>query len=191
MKGHSHCYGLFYLTTPMLKFVIASLVLIFMVACDAPEQTQPLIYEGPVREMEDIEIFHTENEKIKLKMKAPVFHEFLNGDQEFPEGIDLEFYDEHGNPSTTLHANEAFYSNEKAEWRGRGNVEVKNIEKNEQLNTEELYWKPDEKKIYTDKFVTIRQQNDVIYGQGLDAAEDLSDYRIHKVSGTLEIKEEN
>lgn len=168
-------------------FIIALLFL--TIACDPAEQTKPLIYEGPVREMEDIEINHTESGVIKLKMKAPVYHLFLNEDEAFPEGIDLQFYDEEGNLSSTLHANEAFYSKSKAEWHGKGNVEVKNMQKNEQLNTEELFWKPGEQKIYTDKFVTIRQQNDVIYGEGLDAKEDLSDYRIHKVSGTLEIKE--
>ena len=41
--------------------------------------------------------------------------------------------------------------------------------KNNQLNTEELFWNRLTKKIFTDKFVTIRQQGDVIYGTGLDA----------------------
>lgn len=174
----------------MLKYAIP-LLLFVLAACEGAEQTQPLVYDGPEKEMENVELYHTENEKIKLKMKAPVIYEYLNGDREFPKGLNIDFFDETGKMTTTLHANEAFYNKEKAEWRGRGNVEVKNIQTNEQLNTEELFWKPGDQKIYTDKFVTIRQQNDVIYGEGLDAKDDMSDYRIHKVSGTLEIKEEN
>ncbi len=46
---------------------------------------------------------------------------------------------------------------------------MKNILKSEQLNTEELFWKPEEERIFTEKFVTIRQQGDVIYGEGMDA----------------------
>lgn len=174
----------------MVKYLILLLLLVGM-GCSQSDHAAPLIYEGPVNEMEDVELYHSENGKIKLKMKATAFHEFLNGDKEFPKGVYIEFYDEQtGELSSTLQANEAFYDKEKAEWRGRGNVEVKNIQKNEQLNTEELFWKPGEKKIHTKKFVTIRQQNDVIYGQGLDANEDLSDYKIHKISGTLHVEEE-
>jgi hypothetical protein len=63
------------------------------------------------------------------------------------------------------------------------------LEKNEQLNTEELFWKPKEKKIFNDVFVTIRRQGDVIYGEGLEAKEDMSDYVIKKPAAEFEVKE--
>jgi LPS export ABC transporter protein LptC len=166
-----------------------SILAIWIVSCDNPEQKKPLIYEGPMREVENLELYHTENEKIKLKMMAPVFNELLNGDKEFPKGLDLQFYNELGKIKSTLHANNAYYFKEKDQWRGRGDVEVKNLESNEQLNTEELFWKQSEQKIFTDKFVTIRQQNDVIYGEGLEAKEDLSDWDILKMRGKLQVKE--
>jgi hypothetical protein len=62
--------------------------------------------------------------------------------------------------------------------------------KNEQLNTEELFWKPSQQKIFTDKFVTIRQEGDVIYGQGLEAKQDMSDYTILKPEGEFEVNED-
>jgi nucleoside-diphosphate-sugar epimerase len=55
--------------------------------------------------------------------------------------------------------------------------------------TEELFWKQKDQKVYTDKFVTIRQEGDVLYGQGLTANEDLSDYVITHPSGDMEIEE--
>jgi hypothetical protein len=49
------------------------------------------------------------------------------------------------------------YFKDENKWRRRGGkVEVINTAKQEQLNTEELFWKPDTKKIFTDKFVTIK-----------------------------------
>ena len=66
---------------------------------------------------------------------------------------------------------------------------MKNIGKNEQLNTEELFWKPADEKIFTDKFVTIRQQTDVIYGQGLEAKQDMSDYVIKRPEGEFAVEE--
>ena len=91
--------------------------------------------------------------------------------------------------TSTLKANQAYFFKEENKWRGRGNVEVKNIEKQQQLNTEELFWKPDTKKIFTDKFVTIKLESEVIYGIGLDAAQDLSYYTIKDPKGEILIKD--
>src|SRR5690606_34911230 len=141
------------------------------------------------RIFEDVESFYTENNQMKVKLVAPLVHEYESGDREFPEGLYLEFYDEAGKLESTLRANEAYYFKKENQWRGRGKVEVKNMEKNEQLNTEELFWKPAEEKIFTDKFVTIRQQADVIYGQGLEARQDMSDYVIKKPEGEFAVDE--
>lgn len=165
------------------------LALVALQACNQSDLKEPLIYDGPVRIGENVELFYTEENRVKVKMVAPMAYEFENGDNEFPNGLYLEFFDETGKLESTLRANEAFYFKKDHLWRGRGKVEVKNLEKNEQLNTEELFWKPAEEKIYTDKFVTIRQQSDVIYGQGLEAKQDMSDYIIKKPEGEFSVED--
>jgi hypothetical protein len=45
------------------------------------------------------------------------------------------------------------------------------------------------KKIFTEKFVTIKLESEVIYGTGLDALQDLSSYTIKKPEGDFEIKD--
>ena len=157
--------------------------------CSQSDMKEPLIYNGPLRIGEDVELYYTEDNRVKLKMIAALVYEFENGDREFPKGLYLEFYDEAGKMESTLRANEAYYFKKENQWRGRGKVEVKNLEKNEQLNTEELFWKPAEEKIFTDKFVTIRQQSDVIYGQGLEARQDMSDYIIKKPEGEFSVED--
>jgi LPS export ABC transporter protein LptC len=164
-------------------------LLALLSACSKTEIREPLEYNGPVNEAEDVEVFYSEREIIKVKMIAALRHEFKNGDQEFPEGLYMEFFDETGKLESTLKANHAYFFKQENKWRGQGDVEVKNIQKNEQLNTEELFWKPADKKIFTDKFVTIRQQGDIIYGEGLDAKEDLSDYTIKNLKGVFEVAE--
>lgn len=171
-----------------------SLVILFcaslgMVSCNQSDIKEPVEYKGPAREVEKMELFYSENDRVKVKMIADKVFEFENGDREFPKGIYLEFYDLEGNLESTLRANEAFYFKKENQWRGRGKVEVKNIAKNEQLNTEELFWKPAEEKIFTEKFVTIRQEEDVIYGNGLDAKQDMSDYTILNPTGEFAVKE--
>ena len=158
-------------------------------ACGQSDLKEPLIYDGPARVVENMETFYTENNLVKVKMIAAMVYEFESGDREFPEGLYIEFYDETGKLESTLRANEAYYFKKEHQWRGRGKVEVKNLEKNEQLNTEELFWRPAQEKIFTDKFVTIRQQGDVIYGQGLEAKQDMSDYIIKKPEGEFAVEE--
>lgn len=165
------------------------LTIVSLTSCNQSDLKEPLVYEGPERIAENIETFYSEGNQVKVKMIAAKMYQFESGDREFPEGIYLEFYDEEGKLESTLRANEAHYFKKEQQWRGRGKVEVKNLEKNEQLNTEELFWKPEDEKIFTDKFVTIRQQSDVIYGQGLEAKQDMSDYVIKKPEGEFAVDE--
>lgn len=172
-----------------LRSPVAFFIALALYSCNQSELKEPLVYDGPLRIVENIELFYTEDNHVKVKMIAAEVHEFENEDREFPNGIYLEFYDETGKLESTLRANEAYYFKKEHQWRARGKVEVKNLEKNEQLNTEELFWKPAEEKIFTDKFVTIRQQTDVIYGQGLEAKQDMSDYIIKKPEGEFSVED--
>jgi LPS export ABC transporter protein LptC len=163
------------------------LVSIILFSCSHPEASKPIEYSGPLREGEDIEVFSTEKDQVKSKMKAKKVLEFQNGDLEFPDGIFVESYDEFGKLTSTLKANTAFYFKGEKKFRGRGKVEVTNLEKQEQLTTEELFWKPDIKKIFTDKFVTIKEPNRLITGTGLEAAQDMSYYSIANITADLDI----
>jgi LPS export ABC transporter protein LptC len=169
-------------------FTLVVLALAFS-ACEKVETAQPQVYEGPIREGENIEMFYSEKEKVTVKIKAKRVSEFQNGDRQFPESVFIEFYDELGAVSSTLSANSAFFYKEENKWKGVGNVEVKNMQKSEQLNTEELFWFPTKKKINTDKFVTIRTGKEVMYGTGLDAKQDMSEYKIQKVEGEFAIED--
>lgn len=165
-------------------------MLALLTNCGKTENLQPQEYKGPLREAEDVELFYSENQVVKVKMHAALVYEFQSGDREFPKGLFLEFFDETGSLISTLKADHAYFFKKENQWRARGHVEVINKAKNEQLNTEELFWSPAKEIIFTDKFVTIRQQGDVIYGQGLEARQDMSSYSIKKPQGEIEIKEE-
>jgi LPS export ABC transporter protein LptC len=164
-------------------------ILVLLAGCRLKETPPPVEYSGPLSEMENVDMLYSERDRIKVKMLARKIMEYKNGDKEFPEGLYLEFFDELGVMTSTLKANQAYYFKEEDQWRGRGNVQVRNIAKHQQLNTEELYWKEAKKKIFTEKFVTIKLENEVIYGTGLDAAQDLSSYTIRKPEGVFEIKD--
>ncbi len=176
-------------TMSMKKLFFAILILIVCAACGSKENTQPQEYTGPLQEAENVELLYTENTRIKVKMRAPLLYEFKNGDREFPKGINLEFYDEVGKLTSTMKANHAYYFKADDKWRAQGDVEVINQEKNEQLNTEELFWFPTKENISSDKFVTIRRQKEIMYGEGLVAKQDMSSYEIADPHGSLSVEE--
>lgn len=178
---------------PLSKILLWSILISigsFLYSCSTPEDTsKPILYEGALREAENITMYYTEKNLMKVLLKAKKINEFQNGDSEFPEGIFIEFYDDAGKITSTLRANSAYYLKAENKWRGRGDVEVINIEKKQQLNTEELFWKPDTKKIFTDKFVTIKLENEILYGTGFDADQDLSNYTMKNPEGEFEVED--
>lgn len=174
-----------------MKNILFISTILFLFGCNQKEHTAPVEYEGPLQEAQDIELLYTENEHIKVKMTAALLYEFKSGDREFPKGLYLEFFDEQGVLASTLKANQAYFFKAENKWRARGKVEVVNQEKNEQLNTEELYWFPAKEIITTESFVTIRLQSEVLYGEGLEAKQDMSTYTIKNPQGEFIIDEES
>lgn len=173
-----------------MKTTISILILpLLLFGCGKSEIAQPLEYDGPQSEAEQVELYYSENEEIKVKMLADLVYEFQNGDREFPKGIYIEFYETDGNLSSKLRANHAFYYKKENKWKATGKVEVINLAKNEQLNTEELFWLPAKEDIFTESFVTIRMQSEVIYGEGLQAKQDMSSYTIKNPQGEFTVQE--
>ncbi len=164
-------------------------ILLVANSCGKNELTQPLEYTGPQSEGEQVELHYSEDQVVRVRLLADLIYEFASGDREFPKGLYIEFFDESGKLESTLRANHAYYFKKEDQWKAVGKVEVINLEKNEQLNTEELFWRPAKKDLFTESFVTIRLQNEVIYGEGLEAKQDMSTYTIKKPQGEFTIED--
>ena len=147
------------------------------------------IYEGPILELTNTETYYSDSAVVRIKLQAPKQLEFENDDREFPEGIYLEFYEPDGSLSSNLKANYCYYYAKEDKWRALGNVIVKNIASNEQLNTEELYWLQEKEIVYTNKFVRIEAEGLIQMGEGLEAKQDFSWYKIKNSRGTIDLNE--
>ena len=175
-------------TATTLSFLF---LLLFFSSCEKPEEiAQIQEYQGPFKEGEDVELYYTELTRVRTKVIASVVWEYQDGNREFPEGIFIEFYDEAGKVTSDLRADKAYYTKAENLWRGVGDVQVRNVEKGQQLNTEELFWKPDQEKIFTEKFVRITEGDQVLYGTGLEAKQDFSSWFIKNVEGEFYLNEE-
>src|SRR4051812_36499649 len=137
-----------HVTRILSRAVWAPLIAVpLMVACNSTENKEPVEYTGPLSEAENVELYMSEINRVKVKMTADVAYEFQNGDREFPKGVFIEMFDENGKVTSTLRANHAYYFKSEDHWRGRGDVELKDLVRQQQLNTEELFWKPKDQKI--------------------------------------------
>ncbi|AFL83807.1 hypothetical protein Belba_1172 [Belliella baltica DSM 15883] len=150
-------------------------------------------YLGPTGIAYDVDLFHSDSTRIKINLKAKKQLEFSSGDYEFPEGIEIFFYNDNEELTTTIRADRGYYIRKDGVYRGEGDVQVENLEKQQKLASEELFWNPVTKKIYTEKFVTIQDPQRLIKGTGMEADESFSEYEIKKVidSRTVIPGEEN
>jgi LPS export ABC transporter protein LptC len=170
----------------MKEFKSAASFIIFILSialfsCETNEEVLKVeTYEGPLLEVDGVTTLWSDSAVVRIKLLADKQFEFENGDRQFPEGIYIEFYNAEGEKTSTLKADRGFYTKTENIYKAEGDVQVISYENNEKLNTEELYWKPDDKKIYTDKFVRIETDDQLMMGEGLTANQDFSYYRILK-----------
>lgn len=156
---------------------------------DLKDPDKEIKYTGPFRETAQVLTLYSDSAKVRVKLQAPLQEDYENGDMVFPDGIDVEFYEEGEAVTSTLRANYGKQESNKDLYLVRGNVIVHNLQKQEKLETEELYWNKAKAQIYTDKFVKITTPEEILMGQGLQANQDFSSYRIKKVTGVFSLQE--
>ncbi|MCB0480962.1 MAG: LPS export ABC transporter periplasmic protein LptC [Flavobacteriales bacterium] len=140
----------------------------------------------------ETEILYSDSAVLRIKLTTPKLIRFSGEETpyvEFPQGLMLTMFDSAGQVETTLKANYGVnYPNER-KIEVKKDVEVVN-NTGEILNTEHLIWLRDESKIYTEEFVKITTPDEIIYGDGLEANETFTKYRIKNIKGTIAVKED-
>lgn len=172
------------------RFLILWLV-VLLLACDQRKELvdQPL-YEGPNAIMDSIQTILSDSGQFVMRIKAPRQNDFEGGDREWPDGVFVEYFDDKGNVTTFFKANYVYYTKNEKLYHAKGNVVVKNYENGDELNTEELFWNEKDEEYYTEKFVTIKTEGEVHTGEGLNANQDFTTYRILKPSGTFSLEDD-
>ncbi|MBN8702445.1 MAG: LPS export ABC transporter periplasmic protein LptC [Bacteroidetes bacterium] len=172
---------------------IGILVLLFFSACqndikDVEQVTVNKIF--PTESSTNVILFHTDSAKPKLRLESPQVDHFSGKKPyiEMPKGVKLEFYETDGKVKTRLTCGYAIRRELERTMEAKQNVVVIN-EKGEQLNTEYLIWDESKEIISTNEFVKITTEEEVIFGDGLEATEDFSRYKILNIKGTINLKD--
>ena len=149
----------------------------------------------PHQRAHDIKLLYSEYGDIIFELTSPKVKWFKDDNPRmvFPQGMKVLFFDSTGNKvRSRLTANYGVKYDKEQKMIAKDNVVVKNFEKNERLNTEELKWDQRKGKIYTDKFVTITTEDQVLYGEeGMESDESFDSWIIKKPKGKMKYKEED
>lgn len=167
------------------SFLISFLIILgvsFLYSCRENADLADLqTYEGPINEGTDILLVNSDSAVHRSEIEAPKQLEFKNGDLHFPEGISIKFYTKEGLLETTMRADRGFYSREQNLYRGEGNVQIENLIKDQKLQTEEIFWNQAEKRIFTEKFVTVQEKQTLFNGTGMEADDSFSNYQLKNI----------
>lgn len=175
-------------------FFHLALLILLLSACENDIEKVKLVTDRkalPTESSKGLEILYSDSARVKVKIIAPEMNR-LTLDQpttELPKGLDVEFYDDNLNVISTLTAKYAIRHDAENIMEARNNVVVVNS-KNEKLNTEHLVWNERSAKIYSDEFVKITTPDKIIFGNGFEANQDFTNYRIYKIKGTITINKD-
>ncbi|MFO7873012.1 MAG: LPS export ABC transporter periplasmic protein LptC [Bacteroidales bacterium] len=144
--------------------------------------------EGPIETAIDVEIIYSDEGHVRMIMEAPRMDRYENEDPylELPRGLDVVFYDSLENQTSRMSSKYAISYEETEIIEARNDVVVVN-EKGERLNTEHLTWNQQEETIFSEKFVKITTDDEVLYGEGLEADERFDSWRILDPHGTFQV----
>lgn len=145
----------------------------------------------PVSTGKNVKLLYSENANIMVEVTAPLLEDYV-GEKNFKEmreGIKTVFYDSLMNETSVLTSNYAIQYPEKRMMVVKDDVVIVN-DKGEQLNTEHLTWLQDSAIIYSEEFVKITTNDEILMGKGFEASQDFSKWKIHEITGIINIDEE-
>ncbi len=147
--------------------------------------------ELPSETSTDIRLLYSDSAQVRLMVAAPLLDRYTVDTSyvEFSKGVLVEFYDGRGGVETKLTANHAIQWEKEGLMEATGDVVVVNKE-GETLNTEHLKWNRNTRKINSEAFVKITTADQILWGDGLEANEDFSEYKILNPKGQLYVREE-
>ena len=133
------------------------------------------VKEAPVQTVDDMFIVQTENGRIQMRTEAPLMERYERDTMSFelfPKGFFVYGYTDSGKLETEIVADNARhlkYKDGRESWEAFGNVVVRNLIKQEVMETDTLYWDQKNEKIYTHCYVRMYSPDGFMQGYGMES----------------------
>lgn len=149
-----------------------------------------IVDSGPLSEAENINTKYTDSGKLKMNLISPKMLDFSNrafAFFEFPESINLDFFDDDNNKSNVV-ADYALAYAATDIIDLRGNV-VLTTHTNDTLFAEQLYYDQKREWLFTNMPVRFVRQNEIINGNGFDSNRNFTNAEVLETHGIIFIDE--
>jgi LPS export ABC transporter protein LptC len=173
------------------KIIFILICLSCFVSCENDLDKVKLYSKGktiPQESAKSIKILYSDSAEVQVELTAPLLnhYETENPYIEMTKGFHAVFYNDRMEVKSKLDADYGIRYEKDQRMEARKNVVVIN-EKGEQLNTEYLVWDERKEKLYSNEFVKITTKDEIIFGNGFEANQDFSKYKIFNIKGTISI----
>ena len=162
----------------MFKMIATAAAVAFVVySCKGKlgEAKSLVLSETPVQTVDNMFIVQSENGKIQMRAVADLMEKYERDTlsyELFPKGFSVYGYTDEGLLETEIIADNAKhmkYEDGRESWEAYGNVIVKNLIKQEVMETDTLYWDHKNEKIYTHCYVKMYSPSGFMQGYGMES----------------------
>lgn len=144
----------------------------------------------PIGIAEHINLKYTDSGRVTANLKSPKMLDYSNREfafNEFPDGIDLNLFDEQNQKSNVI-ADYAIVYDKTGIIDLQGHVVLSSTNK-DTLFAEQLYYDQNREWLFTNKPVTFRTGRDVINGKGFDSDTKFTKAQVLEIDGIITLDE--
>ncbi len=182
----------------IISFVCLFCTLCLLAGCHKEEEKQQ---EGadldlstiPGMVTHDVSMLVSDSGKIKYHAIAPVWYRYdldkSNPYQYFPDGLVLNQIDQDKNIVGHIQADTAYNYENSDLWHLINNVKIYSVQ-GERFNTNDLFWDARNHKVYSDSFIHIERNYDILEGYGFTSNDAFTEYEVRQTTGIFEVKDE-
>lgn len=142
----------------------------------------------------NIKVIYSDSARVKVQMLAPSYRQFPDVERpymEFPDGLEVFFYDDSLRIESEISADYVIYYTDELLWHATGDVVARKLGNGDALNTEELFWDEEKEKIYSNSYTRIQNEDGIFYGkQGFESDQNLDNWQLKGTSGTVNVQDE-
>ena len=179
-----------------MKSIIVLLRAIMLLACKNDIKEVNALAERekrPDMTGENLELVYSDSARIKYRVLAPEYIK-VNREkekyEEFPKGIHVLSYDPAGKMIGSIKAKYAKKLEDEMLWEARNEVVIINAE-GKKLETELLYWDMKKELIYSDRYVKLSADGQIIEGNnGFHSDQNLNHPVFENISGSIEVEKQ-
>ena len=189
----------------ILKIVLGAGVIYFLITVvinllKMPDEMNQSISEvskewaqGPAQEAFNVKFIYSDSAQIKAILEAPHAIEKTdstgkNRTRMFDKSFKVTFFSETGVESSIMTADTGEVKNQAEQGEAWGNVVIVSNADSSTVKTERLFWDNKIGRIWTNEKVNITTENEIIYGDSMEADSGFAKFRIYKVYGTVQLE---